>query len=67
MFWQVAWLFLGVRHCANLPSEFVAREFAQVCALLSDVSDVHVLPPIGSLDLSPAQVARSARASVMAA
>lgn len=59
-FWSVTWRVQGVRQVAELPSELEARMFAQICILLVDCTDVHVLPPTGPLDLSPEQVARSA-------
>lgn len=57
--WAVTWVLQGVRHTAELPSEFEARAFAQICILLTDCTDVHLLPPIGPLTSpgSPAQIA----------
>lgn len=52
--WSVAWLLQGRRVVADMPSEFEARQFAQICGLLTTVSDVHVLPPIGPLDTAAA-------------
>lgn len=49
--WAVAWITQGARQIAGMPSEFEARQSAQICILLTDVSDVHVLPPIGPLDM----------------
>lgn len=57
--WAVTWVLQGVRQEAELPSEFEARVFAQICILLTDCTDVHLLPPIGPLTSSgsPAQIA----------
>lgn len=64
--WSVTWYHRGFgRKFADLPSAMEARQFAQVTALLSDCSDVRVLPPIGPLDLSPEQVAQSAAHKVV--
>lgn len=51
--WAVAWKLQGVQHTAELPSEFEARTFAQICCLITDCSDVHLLPPIGPLTPAP--------------
>lgn len=48
--WAVTWQLQGQREIADMPSWFEARAFAQICHLLVDCSDVHVLPPIGPLD-----------------
>lgn len=54
--WAVTWRTQGRREIAGMPDEFSARQFAQICVLLTDVDDVHLLPPIGPLDI-PARVA----------
>lgn len=55
--WAVAWITQGARQIADMPSEFEARQFAQICILFTDISDVHVLPPIGPLDMPGAAAA----------
>lgn len=49
--WCVTWRLQGTREIAPMPDEFAARQFGQICALLTDVDDVHVLPPIGPIDI----------------
>lgn len=49
--WAVTWRIQGRREIAAMPDEFSARQFGQICALLTDVDDVHVLPPIGPIDI----------------
>lgn len=56
--WAVSWRQTGetgkqLRTIADMPDEFSARQFAQICALLTTVSDVHVLPPVAGVFTPP--------------
>lgn len=51
--WAVTWRTQGKREIADMPSEFEARQFAQICVMLTDVTDVYLLPPVGRLDIAP--------------
>lgn len=56
--WAVSWRQAGetgrsLRTIADMPDELAARQFAQICALLTTVSDVHVLPPVSAVFAPP--------------
>lgn len=55
--WCATWRLQGKREIAPMPDEFAARQFGQLCIMLTDVDDVHGLPPIGPIDIQLAAAA----------